>query len=381
MMGPTDAEKSCRRVRLPPSALTSSLLDVPSAAIRQFAITGELAEVHAHQRGHIHDTFISTWRQADGSERRYLHQRMNDRVFQDIPALMHNIERVTSFLKHSPEQDGLETLELVPTRGGETFLATTQGPWRTYNFIDGSISHDHSENPDQAYRAARAFGGFQRRLLGLDASELVMTIPRFFSSPYRLEQLDEARRANSCGRVAEAAEELSFVEQRRSLVPVIAAALREGRFPSRVVHGDTKLNNVLFDAASGEARCVVDLDTCMPGYSLYDFGDLVRFTAATSDEDERDLDRAGMDLELYEALVQGYLEGTAGFLTCEERELMPLSARLVTLTIGMRFLADHLAGDVYFKISRPGHNLDRARVQFAMVADMEAKDSEMVRAV
>ena len=361
--------------------MTSSLLDVPSAAIRQFAITGELSEVHAHQRGHIHDTFISTWRQADGSEKRYLHQRMNDRVFQDIPALMHNIERVTSFLKHSPEQDGLETLVLVPTRGGETFLATTGGPWRTYNFIDGSLSYDHCENPDQAYRAARAFGGFQRRLLGLDASELVMTIPRFFSSPYRLEQLDEARRADSCGRVAEAAEELSFVEQRRSLVPVIEAALREGRFPSRVVHGDTKLNNVLFDAASSEARCVVDLDTCMPGYSLYDFGDLVRFTAATSDEDEQDLDRAGMDLGLYEALVRGYLEGTDGFLTGEERELMPLSARLVTLTIGMRFLADHLAGDVYFKISRPGHNLDRARVQFAMVADMEAKDREMVRAV
>ncbi len=161
------------------------------------------------------------------------------------------------------------------------------------------------------------------------------------------------------------------------MVEPIQEALDTGRIPARVIHGDTKLNNVLFDEATGHARAVVDLDTCMPGYSLYDFGDLVRFTAATSDEDEPDLAKVGVDLALYEALVRGYVDGVGSSLNTEERELMPFAARLVTFTIGMRFLADHLAGDVYFKTERQGHNLDRARVQFRMVEVMEELQAKM----
>ena len=349
----------------------------PAAAASRFAIEGELIEVVPHQRGHIHDTFISTFREADGSLRRFLHQRMNRRVFTDLDALMHNVERVTSHLESLHSEDGLETLRLVRTREGAAWFEDEDGAWRTYHFLEGTVSYDHCPGPELAHAAARAFGGFQARLQGLPAGELRMTIPHFFSSPYRLEQLDEARRLDAADRVKETAAELAFVDQRRELVFAIEKRLEDGRLTSRVVHGDTKLNNVLFDAQSGQARCVVDLDTCMPGWSLYDFGDLVRFTAATSSEDETDLCRAGMDLELYAALVEGYLEGAGEFLTAEERTLMPLAARLVTLTIGMRFLADHLAGDIYFKVSRPGQNLDRARVQFAQVADMEAKDERM----
>ena len=362
--------------------MTDTSIQTPAAsAVRRFAIGGELVDLVAHDRGHIHDTYISTFRAADGSSCRYLHQRMNGTVFTDLPGLMHNVERVTHYLADEQPEGGLDALRLVRTRDDQAWLRDDRGAWRTYHFVEGTISYDQCPGPEMAHEAARAFGRFQARLRGLPATELVETIPRFFSAPYRLEQLDAAIRSDVERRVPGAATELTFVDERRSLVPIIEDRLEDGRLPSRVVHGDTKLNNVLFDVETGQARCVVDLDTCMPGWSLYDFGDLVRFTAATSAEDETDLERAGMNLELYRALVAGYLDGAGEFLLPEERQLMPEAARLVTLTIGMRFLADHLAGDVYFKVSRPGHNLDRARVQFAQVASMEAQAAAMRDAV
>lgn len=359
----------------------TSLQSPEAAAARRFAIDGELLDLAAHERGHIHDTFISTWQGPEGEHTRYLHQRMNGTVFTDLPALMHNVEEVTGYLAAQPEEGELETLRLVRTRDGAGWFEDDSGAWRTYHFVEGTVSYDQCPDPAMAHAAARAFGRFQARLQGLPASRLRMTIPRFFSAPYRLEQLERARRDDEVGRVADATDELAFVDGRRDLVRAIEDRLADGRLESRVVHGDTKLNNVLFDAETGRARCVVDLDTCMPGWSLYDFGDLVRFTAATSTEDEADLSRAGMDLELYQALVAGYLDGAGDFLPAEERALMPLAARLVTMTIGMRFLADHLAGDVYFKVARPGHNLDRARVQFAQVESMERQDAAMRAAV
>lgn len=359
----------------------TSLQSPEAAAARRFAISGELLGLAAHERGHIHDTFISTWSGEHGARTRYLHQRMNGAVFTDLPALMHNVQEVTGYLAAQPEEGELETLRLVPTRDGAGWFEDEGGAWRTYHFVEGTVSYDQCPDPSMAHAAARAFGRFQARLQGLSASRLRMTIPRFFSAPYRLEQLESAREGDTAGRVEGAAPELAFVDERRDLVRAVEDRLADGRLESRVVHGDTKLNNVLFDASSGQARCVVDLDTCMPGWSLYDFGDLVRFTAATSTEDEPDLGRAGMDLELYQALVAGYLDGTGDLLPPEERALMPLAARLVTMTIGMRFLADHLAGDVYFKVARPGHNLDRARVQFAQVRSMEQQDAAMRAAV
>lgn len=350
----------------------------PEHAARQFATEGEFVGMRAHVRGHIHDTYVSTWT-CDAGQRRYIHQRMNDRVFTDIPGLMHNIERVTHHLQAGAKDHsgGMTVLRLVPTSKGHPFLQHSSGPWRTYEYIDNTESFDRCESTDRAFEAARAFGGFQARLLGLNATDLRETLPRFFSSPHRLEQLGDACEADVMGRVSACGSELAFVDAHASEVGVIEACLAASEFPARVVHGDTKLNNVLFDKGTGHARCVIDLDTCMRGYSLYDFGDLVRFTAATCDEDEQDTNRAGVDLELYGALVAGYLESADDFLTPRERELMPFSARLVTFTIGMRFLADHLSGDVYFKIDRPGHNLDRARVQFRMVEEMERHQDRM----
>lgn len=341
------------------------------AAIRCFDIPGRFQGAGELRRGHIHTTYVSTWVGPEG-ETRFLHQRLNAEVFRDIPALMHNVGLVTRHLAASAEPGAMEALQLVPAVGtGADFAESSGAPWRTYRFIEGAVSHDHPQDVQMAFTAAAAFGDFQVRLAGLDAQTLKITIPDFFDSEARLRQLEVAADADAMERREGVASELLFVDERRGSCSVMEEALRSGRMPPRVVHGDTKLNNVLFDRESGRPRCVVDLDTCMPGYSLYDFGDLVRFTAATCDEDEQDLERASIDREIYDALEAGYLEHAAGFLTPFERDHMTFSARLVTLTIGMRFLADHLAGDRYFKIARPGHNLDRARVQFKLVEDME----------
>ena len=343
------------------------------AAVRLFDIPGRFKSAEELRRGHIHTTYISTWTGPDGANR-YLHQRLNAEVFRDIPSLMHNVGLVTRHLAAGAEVGAMEALQLVPHAvTGADYAETPEAPWRTYRFIEGAVSYDHPKDDRMAYSAASAFGDFQVRLAGLGAKKLRTTIPDFFNSEARLRQLDASVAADLAGRRVSVEAELAFVDERRASCSVMEDALRSGRMPARVVHGDTKLNNVLFDRESGEPRCVVDLDTCMPGYSLYDFGDLVRFTAATCDEDEQDLERARIDEDTFQALQSGYLEHAAGFLTAFEREHMAFSARLVTLTIGMRFLADHLAGDRYFKISRPKQNLDRARVQFALVADMERR--------
>lgn len=350
------------------------------AAAQLFAIDGQLTGVEPLQRGHIHDTFISSWTQEQGT-RRFLHQRMNDKVFHDIPAVMHNIETVSRHLRGKMNGrrtlDGFQVLDLVPTRSKRSYLVDRAGQWRTYAFIEDASSRDHCDGPEQAFEAARAFGWFQMQLADLDAYHLRETLPRFFSTPYRLQQFEDALAEDPADRARDCVEEIRFAQTRRADAFVIDRLLRSGEIPTRTVHGDTKLNNVLFSNATQRALCIVDLDTCMPGYALYDFGDLVRFTAATSAEDERELDGVGTDLQLYRALVDGYLEGTRGSLTRLEMALMPFAARLVTYTIGLRFLADHLAGDVYFKVHRDDHNLDRARVQFRMVEQMERQKKQM----
>ncbi len=360
----------------------TAALESAREAIAEFAIEGHLVDVVPYHRGHIHDTFISRFEEPFGT-RRYLHQRLNDRVFRDLGCLMENIRVVTDHLERRQGTDTgshcLHTLRLVRTRQGDSYLRHAHGNFRTYRYIENTETFDQCRGPEQAFEAARAFGRFQAMLSDLDSTRLRETIPDFFSSPHRLRQFDAARSSADPKRLAQSAREITFVEEHRCLIPRIAQRMADGVIPARIVHGDTKLNNVLFDKDHGRAISIVDLDTCMPGYSLYDFGDLVRFTAATSAEDERDTGRAGIDLALYRALVDGYLEGASHFLTPLEVEWMPFSAQLVTLTIGMRFLTDFLNGDVYFKIAedRPEHNLERARVQFAMVARMESLTDAM----
>ena len=348
-------------------------------ALAAFALPGKLTGLRKLKRGHIHDTFVSEW-SVDGTPRAYVHQRMNQEVFPDLELLMANIRRVSEHLVRklgADGTDGFEPLQLIPTALGENYATTTTGAWRTFVFIRNTSSHDRCSSPDQAFEAGRAFGWFQAQLRDLPAEELGETLPQYFSSPHRYEQFRAALGRATDARKRSAGDAIDFAQHRELMVAVIARELDSGAIPTRVVHGDTKLNNILFDDTTGKAKGIIDLDTCMAGYSLYDFGDLVRFTAATSTEDEQDLARVGTDLELYRALAEGYRSTAGDFLLPTELELMPFAARLVTFTIGLRFLADHLAGDVYFKIERPGHNLDRARVQFEMVRFTEQHEAEM----
>ena len=361
------------------SALTPLSRDELEAAIRKFRLEGELEGLEPLRRGHIHDTFVSTWRltESGGAVRRFLHQRMNDAVFEDIPALMHNVAVVTRHLKDAPVGTAddatkhLTSLRLVRATDGGDYAIAAGTPWRTYDFVEGTLSYDHPKDASMAFAAASAFGDFQVKLSSLDPAQLRVTIANFFNSEARLSQLEDACRRDPAGRLASVPTELEAIHQRRDQASVMERALRDKVMPARVVHGDTKLNNVLFDAEKDVPRCIVDLDTCMPGYSLFDFGDLVRFTAATADEDECDLSQVSVDMEIYGALREGYLRHASHFLNSFEREHMAFSARLVSLTLAMRFLADHILGDVYFKTARPDHNLHRARVQLRLVEEME----------
>ncbi len=342
-------------------------------AIQRFRIDWEFVESRSLPRGHIHDTFVSEWR-VNGKTRQFIHQRMNNTVFPDLDLLMNNIHKVSDHMVARVGEngaDGFEILRLVPTRNGNQFARTESGGWRTYVYIENTETFDRCQSTSQAFDAARAFGWFQAQLQDLPASELGETLEDFFSSPIRYRQFQTALAGSNDVRRELASEAIRFAEGRRDMVDVIAEKLESGEIPTRVIHGDTKLNNILFDIDTGKPKGIVDLDTCMAGYSLYDFGDLVRFTAATSAEDETDLSLVGTDLEIYQALAEGYLSTAGDFLTDAEIALMPFAAQLVTFTIGLRFLADFLNGDIYFKIDRPNHNLDRARVQFGMVAFME----------
>ena len=266
----------------------------------------------------------------------------------------------------------------VKTKDGEAFFKTEEGDcFRMYRFIENSVGYDKVENPTQFYNAAKAFGKFQKLLSDYPADKLYDTIPRFHDTEKRFADFEEAVANDVAGRKASVMSEIEFALARKADASVVLDAIRAGSVPLRVTHNDTKLNNVLLDATTGEGVCVIDLDTVMPGSLLYDFGDALRFGASSGAEDETDLDKIYFDLELFEAFTKGFLEEAGDDLTPAEIELLPFSAKLLTYECGMRFLGDYLNGDTYFKIHREHHNLDRARTQFKLVADMETKFDAM----
>ncbi len=346
-----------------------------------FSLEGEPVEIIPYGNGHINDTYRVTCCPAAG-ERRYILQKMNRNVFERPEELMENLCGVTEWLKKKITENGgdalRETLSLVPVRDGKPYLRDADGEhWRAYLFIENATSYDLVEKDEDFYQSAVAFGRFQRLLADYPADTLHETIPDFHNTPDRLAKLEAALEADVCGRANGVQEEIRFVLERRSLTHALTDRLRDGTLPLRVTHNDTKLNNVLIDDQSGKAICVIDLDTVMPGLSLYDFGDSIRFGASTAAEDERDLSKVSCSLHLFELYAKGYIEGCAGALTDAELDMLPMGAIVMTLECGIRFLTDYLEGDHYFKIHREGHNLDRARTQFRLVADMEEKLPQM----
>ena len=348
--------------------------------ISNFELEGNLVSYQPHGNGHINSTYKVVM-SCHGTEKEYILQRINTNVFKNPVQLMENFVGVTSFLRGKIIENGgdpdRETLNVIKARDGKDYLFINGEYWRVTYFVAENVCYDKVENPQQFYDSAVAFGNFQRLLADYPAQTLRETIANFHNTPDRLRLFNEAVEADVCGRAAEVQSEIDFVRERTEFAGTLERAHAEGRLPLKVTHNDTKLNNILFDKYSHKALCVIDLDTIMPGYSVNDFGDSIRFGATTALEDESDLSKVNFDIELYELYVKGFIEGAGDGLTEGEMELLPIGAIMMTYECGMRFLTDYLQGDTYFRTSRERHNLDRARNQFKLVRDMEQKLPQM----
>lgn len=349
---------------------------------RKFDIFGEFQKAEPYGSGHINDTFRATYYQG-GTTLHYLHQRINHDIFKNPDALMDNVVRVTRHIRsklNGMKGSSRRSLTLVPTLDGQVTHRDDHGNcWRTYVFIEGARTYDAVQTPRQAFEAARAFGLFQRQLVDLPGPRLHDTIPNFHHTPTRFKALEEAIEADVVNRAQFAKTEIDFALAHRDMVGRLVELQERGEIPERVTHNDTKFNNVMIDDETGEGICVVDLDTVMPGLALYDFGDMVRTTTSPTKEDERDLGKVGMDFQMYEALVRGYLESAGEFLNESEKENLAFSGKLITFEVGIRFLTDYLRGDTYFKVKREDHNLDRCRTQFKLVQTIEENEEKMNR--
>ena len=336
------------------------------------------AGIVPYGNGHINDTYLR-----EGNPG-YILQRINTNVFKDPNSVMENIVNVTEYLRAEIVKNGgdpeRETMNVIKTKLGKNcYMADSNNYFRMYKFVSNSISFDTAEEPSLLFEAGKSFGKFQRMLDGFDAGLLHETIVDFHNTPKRIEQLEAAIKKNYENRAALVSAELDAAKKYSKYASLITDAMADGSVPSRVTHNDTKLNNVLFDKDTHKGICVIDLDTVMPGSILYDFGDALRFGASSGAEDETDLSKIYFDLEKYKSFSEGFLGEVGECLTKREIELLPESVIIMTYECGIRFLADYLNGDVYFKIHRENHNLDRARTQLKLVADMETKLDEMHR--
>ena len=349
--------------------------------IEQFMLPEGAVEAAPYGNGHINDT-LCVIVHADGGDRRYILQRVNSYVFPKPIEVIENIEKVTAYLGTIIEVEGgdplRETLTLVETRDGRHYTLAEDGElWRMYLFIEGTKSVDLPDTEALFALSGRAFGKFQHRMGGFDAAQLHETIVDFHNTPARYRQLEDAIARNEAGRLEQVQEEIAFCKKYEREVHALLDALEAGDIPLRVTHNDTKLNNVLLDEKTGEGVCVIDLDTVMPGLAAYDFGDSIRTGASPAAEEETDLEKVQFSLPMFRAFAEGFLAEAGAALTAREKELLPMGAKLMTLECGMRFLADHLNGDKYFRVHRENHNLDRARTQFTLVRRMEEKWDEM----
>ncbi len=343
--------------------------------IRSFSIPGELKAIKANRDGHINTTFISTF-EHEGSVRKYTHQMINSTVFPRPWEIMENIVAVTQHIRKKTEgmsEHECRALSVIPARDGRSWALDEDGMyWRTYGFIDGVQTFNKVPGEETAYHLGRGIGDFQSYLSDFDSSRLHIAIPRFHDMGNRYRQLDEAAGKDSVGRLRLVEKEMDFLMSNKERGCRIWDAFESGRLPSRVTHNDTKINNVLFSEKTGEALCVIDLDTIMPGTILFDTGDMIRTACSTADEDEKQLDLMEFSIPYYRALYEGYMDGAGSFLTREEREGIKESGRTTTQIMAVRFLADYLNGDVYYHTDYDDHNLVRARTQIKLMQSMDA---------
>ena len=346
-------------------------------AIERLAFEGRLTGAQELRSGHVNRTYRLDFEAPQGC---YILQKLNAYAFQRPDQVMENAQKVNTRSRVKLRALGLSThrrvLEFVPARAGGFLATDAQGEaWRAYRFIDDAVAFDRVQFPAQFREAGRAFGKFQSRLADFPAAQLHETIPYFHHTPRRFADFVAAAMRDEAGRASGVEREIDFFFDRRKQMDQIVRRIASGELPLRVTHNDTKINNVLLDAQTGDALCVIDLDTVMPGSALYDFGDAIRFGAATADEDQAE--GMALDMALFEEFAAGFLEQAGALLTPEEVRLLPLGVVVITCEIAMRFLTDYLQGDRYFKIDRPGHNLDRARAQMALLEDAERKFDQM----
>ncbi len=353
-----------------------SILEVAS----HFAFGGTPARIKELTAGNINMTYRLDMAE-DKSAPRYVLQRINTEAFKDPAALMENIGLVTAHIRASYEAEGVDptrrVLTFVPTDNGTLLYPAPDGSaWRAYRYVDDVTAYDQIESPAVFREAGRGFGDFQSRLCDFPAERLSETIPGFHDTLRRYDAFMAAVETDAAGRAGEIPADIAFFCDRVDLMGAVVSRLG-GELPLRVTHNDTKLNNVLIDNESGRALCVIDLDTVMPGSSLYDYGDAVRYGACTAAEDEPDLSKIGFDMDLFRAFTDGFVGATAGNLTPAEIRALPVGVAVITCELAMRFLTDYLNGDTYFKINYPTHNLVRARAQMKLLCEIEARLEEM----
>ena len=333
----------------------------------QFALEGKVLEICPYGEGHINLTLLVTT-----DKKRYILQKMNTRVFPDSDGLMRNIVGVTEHLKAR----GIETLSVVPTKDGKSYIKGDEC-YRVYDFIENTITYQTASDINVFRNSGKAFGEFQNYLAEFDASKLTEIIKRFHDTPNRFANFKEALAKDAFNRAKDCKEEIDFILSHENTYSIAMDGLKDGSLPLRVTHNDTKLNNILMDDKSGEARAVIDLDTIMPGSMLFDFGDSIRVGASTAPEDEKDVSKVNFDINLFKAYAEGYCGAVKNSITKREAELLPYGSYLMTIECGMRFLTDYLSGDTYFATKYEGHNLVRCRTQIKLASQMEAQFDKM----
>lgn len=347
-----------------------------------FQFKGILVDIRPWGNGHINDTYLMGYEIDNKECVRYILQRINKNVFPKPEEVMENVVNVTTHLHKKILENGgdpyRETLNIIPTKSGMSYYKESEDNyWRGLIFITDATSYDVAETPEEFYQSAVAFGRFQSLLADFPAEELHETIKNFHNTKSRFDAFKKALEEDVADRAKYVKDEIQFVLDREKDASYFVDLIDKHEIPIRVTHNDTKLNNIMIDNETHEGICVIDLDTTMPGLAMYDFGDSIRFGASTGEEDEKDLSKVSCSMELFEAYTKGFIEGCDGKLTEKEIELLPMGAKVITYECGMRFLTDYLQNDVYFKTSRKEHNLDRARTQFKLVADMEKKWNQM----
>ncbi len=345
-------------------------------AIYHFPVEGTPVDCVKIKSGHINKTYLIT----TSTGAKYILQWINRYVFPNVDAIMGNVSAIREFLRHK-EQDQMAMISYIDTLDGRSYYDDgTGGCWRTYRFVDDSVCLQRPERPEDFYECARAFGHFQYALNGFPVERLEETIQGFHDTPMRYGQFRRAMAEDPLGRLKEVGPETAFALEREERACRLHRMREAGLLPLRVTHNDTKINNVLLHRETRKAICVIDLDTVMPGLSVFDFGDAIRFGASTGDEDEPDLSKVSLDLDLFRIFTRGFYEACPS-LTQAEIDAMPMGAYTMTLECGLRFLTDYINGDKYFSIDREKHNLDRCRTQFKLIRSMEEHWDEMAAVV